>query len=158
MEFEEYLARNEAIHKKNDEYLTIFKQDLVAANLKEKTINNHLENVSFYLNYYLLGVEDLEMQAGYDDVIDSFFGHFFIPKATWATPATIKATATSIRKFYKSMLDHGYVEKEHYDELHSIIKSDLSIWQTECKEYNESLDEAWDEDWGEDPDDEFWML
>lgn len=78
----------------------------------------------------------LEMKAGCGYEIDSFLGDFFIRKDMWSTPATIKTTAASIKKFYKSMLGHGYVEKESYDVLCGDIKENMSEWQVACEEHN----------------------
>lgn len=143
MDYDEYELLSANIREQNDNYLSIFEQDLKEANLKQKTINNHLGNVSFYINDYLLRMGPLEMKAGCDNEIDSFLGDFFIRKAMWSTPATIKSTAASIKKFYKSMLGHGYVEKESYDELCVDIRENMSEWQEDCEEYNNFDDYEW---------------
>ena len=106
------------------------------AGLKEKTIKNHLFNVDFYINEYLLRVEPLEMKDGCGYEIDIFLGDFFIRKCLWSTPATIKSTAASIKKFYKSMKEHGYISSDSYTELCDTIKESMDIWQDDCKSYN----------------------
>lgn len=132
-----------AIREKNNQYLEIFEEDLKTANLKQKTINNHLANVDFYINTYLLNYEPLEMAAGCGNEIQFFLGDFFIRKAMWSTPASIKSTAASIKKFYKSMMNHGYVDKENYSILCDDIKENMSEWQAECEAYNDFEDLDW---------------
>ena len=73
--------------------------------------------------------------------IGNFLGEFFIRKCMWSTPATIKSTATSIKKFYKSMLDHKNIEKEDYDVLCCIIKENMDTWQSLCATYNDPDEE-----------------
>lgn len=69
--------------------------------------------------------------------IDDFLGFFFIRKCMWSTPGTIKSTAASIKKFYKSMLNHGKIDKEDYDHLCFQIKKGMVQWQTDCALYND---------------------
>ena len=70
-------------------------------------------------------------------MIDMFLGYFFIRKCMWSTPASIKSTAASIKKFYKCMLDHGKIEKEDYNSLCSEIKEGMSDWQADCAQFND---------------------
>lgn len=149
MDYETYEALAAKIRKQNDEFLNIFEGDLKAANLKPKTIENHLGNVDFYINTYLLYEEPLEMAAGCGNKIYGFLGGFFIRKAMWSTPASIKSTAASIKKFYKSMMDHGYVDKESYTNLSNEIKENMSDWQAECEAYNnfDEFDDLDELDW-----------
>lgn len=100
MDYEEYEKRCEEIRKQNDELLNIFVDDLKG--LSPKTINNLLRNVNFYINDYLLNDDILTFDQGIE-VIDNYFGYFFIRKCMWSTPSTIKSTAVSLKKFYKSM-------------------------------------------------------
>lgn len=84
--------------------------------LTNKTIANHVDNVEFYINDYLLREAPLELQEGFGSGIDMFLGYFFTQKCMWSKLGTIKTTAASIKKFYKSMNEHGYVSKEKYNE------------------------------------------
>lgn len=73
-------------------------------------------------------------------MIDLFLGDYFIYKCMWSTPATIKSTAASIKKFYKSMMDHGNLDKEDYKNLCEEIKEEMEMWQTECEMVNNGGD------------------
>lgn len=124
---------------RNETYLEEFKEDLLNnAALKEKTINRHYGNVGFYINTYLLKDEPLEMICGTDSsYIDDFFGNFFIRKCMWSTPTSIKTTAASIKKFYKSMLQRGHIDKSNYNELMETIKYNMDFWLEDCALYND---------------------
>lgn len=103
--------------------------------LLPKTINNLLRNVDFYINDYLLYGDLLTFDQGIE-VIDVYFGDFFIRKCMWSTLSTIKSTAASLKKFYKSMDDHQKINKEDYKLLCTMIKENMDEWQSLCKEYN----------------------
>ena len=45
MEYDDYSKTCDEIHAKNDEYLALFKQDLVSDGLKESTIRRHHNGV-----------------------------------------------------------------------------------------------------------------
>lgn len=135
-EHENYEEECEALRKENEKYLALFKEYLEKAGLKAKTIRDHLSNVDFFINDYLLYYDEIPMEEGYDQ-LDDFLGNFFIRKCMWSTPATIKSTAASIKKFYKCMLEHGFVDKEAYEELCSDIKEGMPYWLDDCEEYND---------------------
>ena len=59
-----------------------------------------------------------------------------IRKCMWSTPSTVKTTATSLKKFYKSMAEHGKIEKKDYDYVCHDIKESMAYWQECCAEYN----------------------
>ncbi|MGO4939464.1 hypothetical protein ACTQ45_05500 [Fundicoccus sp. Sow4_D5] len=127
----------ERLGQQNQRYLEVFEAELKAANLKAKTIEKHLDNTEFYINTYLMNRLVQEMKDGCGYELDAYFGDYFVRKTDWATPATIKANAASIKKFYKAMLTHGHVDKESYDELCDVIKESMSDWQGECESYND---------------------
>ena len=127
--------------KKNKPYLDAFEQDLQAAGLTEKTIERHVTNMDFYLNEYLpyYAEEENDMAGGPSfNNLHGFFGDFFIRKCMWSTPASIKTTAASIKKFYKCMWMHGFVKESTYRDLCVTIKEEMPYWQEACEEYNES--------------------
>ena len=136
MDYEEYEKQCKIIQKENEKYLDLFEQELEQQGLSTKTINRHLENVDFYINEYMLYEEPRSMDEGVY-MIDMFLGYYFIRKCMWSTPASIKSTAASIKKFYKCMLDHGKIEKEDYDSLCSEIKERMSYWQADCAQFND---------------------
>lgn len=140
MDYEMYEQRCTEIRKVNSKMLEIFEQDLKNAGLQVKTIRRHLSNVDFYINDFLLYRDALPMEKGVLE-IGMFLGDFFIRKCMWSTPGTIKTTAASIKKFYKSMVDHGKIEKDDYAWLCRTIKDEMEEWQSDCARYNDPLEE-----------------
>ena len=137
MTYEEYEQKCDEIRMRNAAYLDEFEEDLLNAGLKERTIIRHYQNVSFYIDIYLLREEPLEMKHGTASFkIDDFLGYFFIRKCMWSTPGTIKRTAASIKKFYSSMLQRGNIDESDYRELIETIKDNMAGWLEDCEAYN----------------------
>lgn len=138
MDYELYEQKCAEIRKVNSELLEIFEKDLINAGLQAKTISRHLSNVDFYINDFLLYSDTLSMENGIFE-IGMFLGDFFIRKCMWSTPGTIKSTAASIKKFYKSMMDHRKIEKEDYEYLCHTIKEEMEEWQSDCARFNDPM-------------------
>ena len=131
----DYLDFSEKNEDTNHEYLLLFQEDLENAGLKDKTIYNHLSNADLYINDFLIYNMNATMEEGVT-MLGDFLGDFFIRKCMWSTPATVKTTAASLKKFYKSMADHGKIEKKDYDYVCRDIKESMEYWQECCAEYN----------------------
>lgn len=136
-DYEKYEEKCREIRNVNGELLDLFASDL--GELAPKTIRKHISNVDFYINDFLLYEDALTFEHGVGRVA-VFLGDFFIRKCMWSTPATIRSTATSIKKFYKCMLEHGKIEKEEYDYLCEEIKDGMPQWQANCAQFN-NIDE-----------------
>lgn len=134
MNYEEYEKAVEKITKVNEQYLILFQEYLLEKGLKDKTIRNHLNNVSFYINDYLNYYDPQEMVRGCYD-ISGFLGDWFIRKAMWSSRESIKSTAASIKKFYKCMLEKGHVSKADYQYLVEIIKEKMPDWLENMNDY-----------------------
>lgn len=134
--FEDFEEKSAELEKRNDEYLDIFDKELSLAGLSDKVINRHISNVNFYLNTFLIRYEMLSMEEG-TSYIGVFLGDFFIRKCMWSTPASVKSTAASIKKFYKCMLKNGKIDKDAYDSLCYEIKECLPDWMEDCAQYND---------------------
>ncbi|MCI9023877.1 MAG: recombinase [Dorea sp.] len=135
-DIEIYEKECKGIRETNEELLELFESDMTDWGLSDKTINRHLSNVNFYLNDYMLYGDAVPMEDGVH-MLDMFLGDFFIRKCMWSTPATIKSTAASIKKFYQCMLKHGKIEKEDFEYLCAEIKDKMDEWQTNCAIYND---------------------
>ena len=119
----------------NYEYLILFQEDLENAGLKDKTIYNHLSNANLFINDFLIYHMYATMEEGVTTIGD-FLGDFFIHKCMWSTPATVKTTAASLKKFYKCMAEYGKIEKKDYDYVCRDIKESMEYWQESCESYN----------------------
>ena len=133
--YEEQEAMAEKIREENENYLQLFYEELQEKGISTKTANKHTRNIDFYLNQFLLHYEPMSMEDGCFQV-DSFLGDFFIRKCMWSTPSAIKQYTTSLKKFYKCMLEHGHVEKDSYNSLCEEIKESLPEWMDLCEQYN----------------------
>ncbi|MDE6788421.1 MAG: hypothetical protein K2J47_03775 [Ruminococcus sp.] len=107
----------------NRHLLKFFKSDI--SNLSEKTIDNHMKIVQWYLIYYLAN-QDLRMQDGLN-CLDDFFN-----REVSGSPNEIKKICTSIKKFYKSMAEHNKISEDDYKSLCSEIKENFPRWAEEC--------------------------
>ena len=136
MDYTDYENECAKIRHTNDELLEIFEKDMAASGLSDKTIHRHLSNVDFYLNTFLLREDAHPMEDGLG-MLSLFLGDFFIRKCMWSTPRTIKSTATSIKKFYQCMLNHGKIRKEAFAFLCAEIRDEMDVWQADCEAYND---------------------
>ena len=73
------------------------------------TIRRHCTNLDFYLNHFLLYADTLTPADGVS-YVGGFLGDWFIHKAVWSNKTTVKANATSLKKFYGFM---AAVERYH---------------------------------------------
>lgn len=135
-ENDEYEKKCIDIIKENEEYLTLFEDDLIGSGFSEKTIVKHIDNVSFYINTFLTYYEPKHMEEGCF-TLGSYLGGFFIRKCMWSTPSSIKTTAASIKKFYKCMLKNNKIEADSYEHLCFSIKYDMEDWQSYCAKFND---------------------
>ena len=145
---EEYLKKSDANEERNEIFLQVFSDALHEAGLAEKTIRKHLNNAGFYLNVYLDRAGVIPMEEGASEYhLSDFMGYFFIRKCMWSTPASIRSTAASLKKFYKCMLQHNKITQEQYDELTDTIKYQIEDWQEDCARFNdpdaENLIKSW---------------
>lgn len=142
MEFDNYVKNEKENKERNKKFFEVFEADLKEKGLSPKTIRRHVSNAELFLNGYLYPYEELKMEDGPGSV-GMFLSYYFIRKCLWSTPASLKSTGASIKKFYKSMRDHGYIEKEAYEDLVYHMKESMDDWCEECAEYNETGSFSW---------------
>ena len=139
------VKREENIEKnseRNEHFLEEFHDYLQSQNLSPKTIHNHISNVSFYINEYLIYYDVNKMESGCYE-LDNFLGDWFIRKCMWSNARTIKETAASIKKFYKCMLENKHIQEEDYENLCCNIKDNMEVWLDEVDRYNNDDDSMW---------------
>lgn len=146
-DFEKYEADCKKIRKNNKKLLDDFYKWLKASGLKDKTIKNHVNNVDFYINEFLLYEDAIEAKNGALE-IDMFLGYWFIKKALWSSPAQIKGNAASLKKFYTFLFEKGQIDKEELDELKGRIKEDMPEWIATMKRYDNPSITDMGEVWG----------
>ena len=121
MEYEEYEKACKNIREENAKLLTDFEQWLLGKGLAKKTIKKHRDNVDFYINHFMLEEEATPAKDGARN-ISYFLGYWFIRKAMWASPSSIKQNATSLKKFYTFMLEQRHIDADDFHNLKEAIK------------------------------------
>lgn len=146
-DYEKYEADCKNIRKVNESLLAEFETWLKSSGLSEKTIRNHLSNIDFYINEYLLYEDATEAKDGVHS-ISTFLGYWFIKKAMWASQASIKSNAASLKKFYTFLLGKGFIDNEDLNDLKETIEEELPEWLATLKRYDDPSIEGMGDVWG----------
>jgi len=139
-DYEVYEKERDANREINALHLAGFKRWLKSGGLSNKTIERHVSNVGFYINEFLCYYDIEDVQSGCYSV-GEFLGDWFIRKAMWASPSSIKSNAASFKKFYTYMLAIKVIEQKDYDVLCTTIKEELADWVNAIIRYDNLLDE-----------------
>ena len=134
--YEEYEKACEQIRGENSKLLAGFEAWLSKIGLSAKVIKGHISNIDFYLNEYLLSEQPTTASEGADQ-IDMFLGYWFIKKAAWASPSSIKSNAASLKKFYAYMHERGLISKDALQSVHETIKENMSNWLATLERYDD---------------------
>jgi site-specific recombinase XerD len=141
--YEKYEESCKKIRKANERLLNEFEVWLKSSGLSEKTTNNHVSNINFYINEYLLYEDATEAKDGVH-AVGMFLGYWFIKKAMWASQASIKDNAASLKKFYTFLLDKGLIDKEDLIDLKQMIKKEMPEWLATLRRYDDpSIEDVW---------------
>jgi intergrase/recombinase len=142
-DYEKYEEDCKEIRESNARLLKEFGSWLILSELSEKTIKNHISNIDFYINEYLLYEEAIEVVNGVNKV-SMFLGYWFIKKVMWASKASIKSNAASLKKFYTFVNEKGLIDKEDLNDLMKMIKEEMPEWLEELDHYdNPSIEDTW---------------
>ena len=141
-DYAEYERICRQIRQENAQLLDDFVALLRSQRLAPSTITKHLENVSFFINEFLLYEEAKRPSDGIGE-IDAFLGDWFIRKAMWSTPRHIKANATSLYKFYAFLATSEKVTVAELAELKNTMSLHLPEWQARCERYNDVEIDDW---------------
>jgi hypothetical protein len=130
----------------NRTLLADFQKSLLESGLSLKTSDRHVEHVSFFINECLLSDDIPRTAAEGARWVDYYLGYWFIRKAAWASPESIRANAASIRKFYTFMAGAGLVSESDRDAVLGQIRFGLKEWIKIVKVFNDP-DADLDDDW-----------
>ncbi len=126
-EYKEYEKQVEKHQVRNEKLFVSFKKWLEYKSLKPKTIENHISNIDFFANNFLLRYEIIPIEKGTTE-IGSFLGGFFIRKAMWASKAAINENIASFKKFYTFLYEIELITKEELKEMKEFIKEEKEEW------------------------------
>jgi intergrase/recombinase len=146
-DYEQYEIECERIREANGILLDEFENWLRESNLADKTIGAHVDNVDLYINEFLLYEDAVEPQDGIHDV-SMFLGYWFIRKAMWASEASIRSNAASLKKFYTFLHERGSVSAEDLESLKETIKEEMPEWLATLARYDDPLISDMGEVWG----------
>ena len=135
-DYAKYEKACKRIREENAKLLDEFADWLTAKGLSESTVGRHCGNIEFYINDFLL-YEDAERAEAGVYMAGMFLGYWFIRKAMWATRASIKSNAASLKKFYAFMLEKGNIKQEELDDLKLQIKEEMPEWLATLARYDD---------------------
>ncbi len=141
-EYKEWERQIEEAKTHNNKLLSEFKNHLETKSLKSNTIKNHINNIEFYANDFLLRYEIIPVEKGILQ-IGSFLGDFFIRKASWASKYTIQENIASFKKFYSFLNEIGMVSEIELAEMKELIKDEKSDWIKEVESYWDNIENDW---------------
>ncbi|NOR81643.1 MAG: recombinase [Methyloprofundus sp.] len=141
-DYEQYEEDCEKIRDSNADLLNGFEAWLKASGLAPKTITNHRSNIDFYINEFLLYEDATEAKEGVDEV-NMFLGYWFIKKAMWASPASIRSNAASLKKFYTFMEEKKLIGTEDLNNLKQTIKEYMPEWLESLERYDDPSIDIW---------------
>jgi intergrase/recombinase len=135
-DYEKYELDCERIRKENGEILLQFKGWLQDSQLSEKTIRNHVLNIDFYVNEFLLYRDAIEAKDGANK-ISYFLGDWFARKALWSSVYQINGYCTSFKKFYTFMHENGHIDLDTLEEMKEVIKEEKADWIDAMERYDD---------------------
>lgn len=142
-DYEKYEDDCKAIREANKNLLGDFEARLKSTGLSKKTIDNHISNIDFYINEYLLYEDATEARDGVN-AVGIFLGYWFIKKAMWASRSSIKSNATSLNKFYSFMYEKSLIDKVDLSDLKETIKEGMPEWLATLERYDDpSVEDVW---------------
>lgn len=146
-DYEQYEAACKRIRQQNEALLHDFAAWLRQQKLGDGTIKKHVENIDFYINHFLLYEDVREAHEGVSSV-SLYLGYWFIKKAMWASAASIKGNAASLKKFYTFLHERSLVSAEELDQLKETIKEGMPDWLETLDRYDNpsitDMREVWD--------------
>ncbi len=143
-EYQKYEDDCKKIRAVNDDLLKGFEAWLASLGLAPKTIVQHVGNIDFFINQYLLYEDAIEAIDGPSHV-GMYFSYWFISKATWASPGSVKSSAASIKKFYSFMVSKGLVTQDDLKMLAQTIKDNMPIWLAQLRHYDQEMSDLDDD-------------
>ena len=142
-DYEKYEEDCKRIREANERLYIEFDVWLKSSGLSEATVNNHSSNIDFYINEYLLYEDATEAKDGVSGV-GMFLGYWFIRKAMWASPSSIRGNAASLKKFYTFLHEKGLIAKDDLNGLKQTIKEDMPEWLSTLERYDDpSTEDIW---------------
>ncbi len=143
--YEQFEVECKKRREENHTFIVGFRRYLENKKLSKKTIDKHVGNIDFYINECLL-YEDPKTAAEGVNHVDFFLGYWFIRKAMWASPASIKENISSLKHFYSYMNKIGQVGDEDLSDLKTEVRESKDEWIATVQKYDDpdlSMEDVW---------------
>jgi len=141
-EYKEWENQIEKVKKHNNKLLIEFEKWLKKKSLKINTIKDHIVNIEFYANDFLLLYEIIQIERGALE-IGNFLGDYFTRKTSWAIKYIIKENIASFKKFYTFLNEIGKVSTNELKEMKELIKEEKTNWIEEVQNYWHNIEGDW---------------
>ncbi len=124
----------------NEILINLFERYLTGQSLAPKTIKKHCDNIDFYINTYLLH-DSIEKPEDNLNSIDIYFDYFMPRKTMFGSVNDTKNQITSLKKFYKFLLELNRINKNDYNNMLEMIKDNKRDWFAVYDD--ENIEEDW---------------
>ena len=128
--FEEFDQVADEVRKNNEYLLEAFKDYLAAENLSEKTIKKYASYVDDYINLYLLYSRIITPVSNEGNLTD-YLGYWASGKMIWTSLDGLRKSSTSLRKFYKFLVQVGEITEEQFKQVNESIKEGKELGENE---------------------------
>jgi site-specific recombinase XerD len=135
-DYDKYERACKRIRKDNAKLLYGFDQWLSAKGLSEKTIEQHVRNVDFYIDAFLLYSDAVPAKEGTSEVW-SFFGNWFIRKTLWASQNSMRQIGVSLKRFYTFMHEQGQIDADALADLKETVKEEMPNWLALLRQHDD---------------------
>lgn len=133
----DYDAWVEEISKANNKIIDEFEQFLNTKKLSKKTINQHIDNVDTFANYYLTTYSYCgTIFDGYKNFED-FFGYWLITKYLIISKSFMTAMIVSMKKFYTFLFLTDYIDQNSCADALASLKYGKEEWLEQLKMYED---------------------
>ncbi|MFC7337848.1 hypothetical protein ACFQY0_11720 [Haloferula chungangensis] len=142
-----YEKRRKELEAANRPLLHAFHEHLFKKRVGKKKSADHVDNLAFFANEYLLNYEELPLAENYDG-INFFLGDWFIRKCAWANEASLAEYIDTFRKFYDFLHLDGRIDQARHQELHQLIDDSKATWLRHLRRYNDpsiDIEDVWDD-------------
>ncbi|MDO4537948.1 MAG: plasmid pRiA4b ORF-3 family protein [Coriobacteriales bacterium] len=122
----------QSLTTENNSLLIMFEKHLSDSGLHPRTVQNHLDNVYFFLDEYLMRRRTSAVDGLHS--VEDYLGNWLIN--TYESSKTfLKNCASSLNKFYQWMASCGYVDSEEQKRVQRNVRAHLSEWAAEIPPY-----------------------
>lgn len=130
-----YDEQVKAIRAYNQPILDDFRAWLERSGLSEKTIRQHVFNISFFTEYLVYYEPLKKLDEAYSGDVWSFLANWYPRKALWASRGGVKSNMASFKKFFQWLGERGSISPEAVAAVYSTLKEGREKFLASVDEY-----------------------